>query len=141
MTLGYIIIRSIGNPLNYESDMPLAVLVFFVLLCVLFLVALRAMHRAFRRARNKLPDPASPSSFLLKALFLLGLSGVFVCAQVVAVADHLNSGKITALGVPDLRALLLTVAIVSVPSLALLATGLRNFGLYLEQRQVVRRSL
>lgn len=136
---GFIIVRSICNPLNYESDIPLAILGFVVLLCLMFLVSLRSMHRAFRLALNKLPDPVSPSSFLLKALFLLGLAGVFVCAEVAAVADHLNSGKIAVLGVPNFRALLLAVAIVSVPALALTTAGLRSPGLYLQQRQVLRR--
>lgn len=141
IALGFIIVRSIGNPLNYESDMPLAILAVFVLLCVLFLVALRGMHRAYRRALNKLPDPVSPSSFLLKALLLLGLAGVFVSAEVVAVAEQLNSGKITVLGVPDLRTLLLTVAIVSVPALALFVAALQSFGQYLQQRQAAKGRL
>jgi cell division protein FtsW (lipid II flippase) len=139
--LGFIIVRAIGNPLNYESDKPLAILAFFILLCVMLFVALRSTYRAFRWARNKLPDPVSPSSFLLKALFLLGLAGVFFCAEVAAVTDQLTSGKITVLGIPDFRALWLTVAMVSVPALALTAAGFRNLGMYLQQRQVPKKEL
>jgi hypothetical protein len=128
-------------PVFFVSGTLCSLLAFFILLCVMLFVALRSTYRAFRRARNKLPDPVSPSSFLLKALFLLGLAGVFFCAEVAAVTDQLTSGKITVLGLPDLRALLLTVAIVSVPALALTAAGLRNLGLYLQQRQVPTKEL
>lgn len=136
--LGYIIVRSIGNPLNYESDMPLAIMAFFTLLCVMFFVALRGTYRAFQRARNKLSDPVNPSSFLLKALFLLGISGVLVCAEVTAVAELLTSGKMTILGIPDFRAMLFTVVIVSVPAVFLAAAGLGNLGLYLQRRKILK---
>lgn len=141
IALGFIIVKAIGNPLNYESDKPLAILAFFILLCVMLFVALRGTHRAFQRARNKLPDPVSPSSFLLKAFFLLGFAGVLFCAEVATVTDQMASGKMVVLGVPDLRALLLTVVIVSVPALALTAAGLRNLGLYLQQRRVLDKGL
>jgi hypothetical protein len=44
--LGFIIVGAIGNPLNYESDKPLAILAFFILLCVMLFVALRSTYRA-----------------------------------------------------------------------------------------------
>lgn len=137
--LGYIIIRSIFNPLNYQSDMPLAILAFFIFLCVMLLVSLRSGYRALQRASNKLPDPVSPSSFLLKALFLLGLAGVLFCAEVVAVSDLMAAGKIAVAGIPDLRALVFTVVVVSVPALALGAAALGNFVQYLDHRAALKK--
>lgn len=139
--LGYIIVKAIGNPLNYDSDRPLAILAFSFLICVIFIVALRSTYRAFSRARHKLPDPVSSSSFLLKAVFLLGLAGVLFCAEASALSDLLTGGEITVLGIPDIRAMLLAVAIVSVPALALTAAGWKNLGLYLQQRRVSKKEL
>ncbi|MCO4263701.1 hypothetical protein NG697_12345 [Pseudarthrobacter sp. MDT3-26] len=137
--LGFIIVRSIFNPLNYQSDKPLAILAFFIFLCVMLLVSLRSGYRGLQRSWNKLPDPVSPSSFLLKATFLLALAVVLFCAEVVAVSDLISAEKITVAGTPDLRALVFTVVVVSIPALALGAAGTGYIVLYVEHRTALKK--
>lgn len=135
----YIIFKAIFNPLNYQSNMPLAVLAFFIFLCVMLLVSLHSGYRALQRAWNRLPDPVSASSFLLKAFFLLTFSGVLFCAEVVAVKDLMADGEMTVARMPDLRALVFTAVVVSIPALALAATGLGNVVLYFQHRAALKQ--
>lgn len=58
--LAFIVIRAIFYPLNHQSDRPLAVLAFFLFVCVTFVIALRSCYRAFGLAWNRLPDPVTP---------------------------------------------------------------------------------
>lgn len=92
-----------------------------------------------QRSWNKLPDPVSPSSFLLKATFLLALAVVLFCAEVVAVNDLISAERITVAGMPDLRALVLTVVVVSIPGLALGAAGLGYIVLYVQHRTALQK--